>query len=185
MPVAASRKLRQIRSRSAIFAGVDIFRHADMRLQPERIDRHAALAESFEQAEHAGTVLLAVRLPAHIVVIDELGLGASARAVWKARSTTGLAAAHRLGEARLAHQAGFLVDRLVDHVIGDDAVAIVPADRLDMRADHLRHARVRLWPEIIIGQPGRELVGAMPQQCVPADLQLVLVGPVEDLVGFC
>ena len=45
-----------------------------MRLDAERIDRRSALAEAFEQLEHAADVrlVLAVPLPAHIIVVDEL-----------------------------------------------------------------------------------------------------------------
>src|SRR3546814_18613210 len=48
--------------------------HLDMRLDAERVDRNAAFAETFEQAQHVGAMFRMLRLPAHIVVIDELGM---------------------------------------------------------------------------------------------------------------
>src|SRR3546814_6362174 len=46
--------------------------HLDMRLDAERVDRNAAFAETFEQAQHVGAMFRMLRLPAHIVVIDEI-----------------------------------------------------------------------------------------------------------------
>src|SRR3546814_6872249 len=43
--------------------------HLDMRLDAERVDRNAAFAETFEQAQHVGAMFRMLRLPAHIVVI--------------------------------------------------------------------------------------------------------------------
>jgi hypothetical protein len=44
----------------------------DVRLHAERIDRHAALLEAFEQLQHASAVIGVAGFPVHIVVIDEL-----------------------------------------------------------------------------------------------------------------
>src|SRR3546814_9198812 len=47
----------------------------EMRLDAQRIDRHPARPESFEQPQHAGAVRRAARAPAHEVVIDQFGFG--------------------------------------------------------------------------------------------------------------
>ena len=51
----------------------------EMRLQPERVDRRATAAESFEQAQHARAMLGIAGLPAHVIVIDELRAGRGRR----------------------------------------------------------------------------------------------------------
>src|SRR3546814_10172870 len=72
-----------------------------MRLDAERVDRNAAFAETFEQAQHVGAMFRMLRLPAHIVVIDELGMRRGIARGVKGEIEHCLRVAHR------ARQAGF------------------------------------------------------------------------------
>ena len=91
---------------------------ADVRLDAQRIDGRAPLAEAFEQLEHAGDMglVLGTALPAHIVVVDQLrvrglGLGGVEHQVEHRF------AAHRAGKDGVADCAGFRLNRLVDDVV--------------------------------------------------------------------
>src|SRR5438309_2996253 len=166
---------------------------ADVRLDAQRIDRGAALAEPFEEAEHAGPVLLVARLPRHVIVVDELAVGdcVAGGAEAEVEDVVG-AAAHGAGEDRLAHLAGLRVDRLVDHVTAGDARSVAAAEGGDGGGEQPLRLGRRAGAEIVVGDPGRPPFGVMPDEVVAAHgeavggrpgEQAVAAGEIEDAGG--
>ena len=154
-----------------------------MGLDAQRIDRNAALLESFEQPQHAVAMRRAPRLPRHVIVVDELGLRRRLACGVEGKVEHRQGTAHRPGKGRLPQLPGLVVDRLVDDIIGMDAGAVAAADRADMLGDHPLRLGARIRPEIISGHPRREPVGMVPDQGMAADREMVLLGKGEETVG--
>ncbi len=139
-----------------------------MALQTQRIDRDLGRLQPFQQAQHALAVFGAAGLPAHVIVVDQLGLGRGAAG--GVEGDVDHLRPEIAGEHRLAHGPGVFVDGLVDHVPGAD-VRIVGAHRLDVLDQELFGRRGRARAEVVGVDPGGQVLRPVPQQVMAPHVQ--------------
>ena len=123
-----------------------------------------------------------LRLPAHVVVVDELRAGDLLARGVEGEVDHRLRAAHRPAEARRQRAMRVMIDSLVDDVVAVDHLAVTVGHGLDVRGQQPLRLSRRIGAEVVIVEPLGKPLRPMPQQCVAAHRQALRLSPLDDRV---